>query len=170
MKLAGCVMIIFSGILLGLFLNRQLRARTEMISDLVLSLTAMQNEISFAHAPFEEAFLRLSRIEGAVGKFYLRCHEEIKKTPRQTVFEIWRSSLKTLFEPFVFVSREYDAMLSLGRELGTGDVDAQMRAIAYAIEELSRLEVSASEDEKRKTRMYMGLSIIAAAVIVIAAV
>ncbi len=169
LKLFGGVLIISAGILSGLYLSRRLRARTAILGDLILSLTALQNEISFVRAPLGEAFLRLSRIDGEVGRFYLRCHEGMKRLPRPSVYSIWEESLKLMFEPMMFSSEEYDAMLSLGRELGTGDVSAQLRAIRFTAEELSRIRKGAEADEKKKKRMYMGLSIIAAAVIVIAA-
>ncbi|MBR2743314.1 MAG: stage III sporulation protein AB [Clostridia bacterium] len=169
MKIAGCVLILFSGLSLGVFLKRQLKARTEIIADLILSLTALQNEITFARAPLEEAFYKLSRIDGPVGRFYLRCRESMILIPRPPVFTIWESSLQALFSPIVFASREYDAMLSLGRDLGAGDAVAQIRSISYAKEELSQIMISAREEEKKRTRMYMGLSVIAAAIIAIAA-
>ena len=53
--------------------------------------------------------------------------------------------------------------------VGAGDAVAQTRSISYAKEELSQIMISAREEEKKRTRMYMGLSVIAAAIIAIAA-
>lgn len=170
MKYIGGILILVGGALVGIYFIRQLKHRTNVLSDMLLSLTTLQNEISFGHAALDEAFLRLSGIEGDVGRFYLRCCESMEMIPKVEFEKIWRENIALLFEPLIFSKREREILLSLGAGLGAADSASQTRTLAYAYEELSRIKESALEEERKKARMYMGLSMIAAAVVIIAAV
>ena len=170
MKFIGAVLIISGSVFVGMYFLRQLKRRSNVLSDILLSLTALHNEISFGRSSLEDAFSRLSRIKGDTGDFYYRCCEGMKAIPKIEFEKLWRDNVILLFEPIIFSKNEKEVMLTLGSGLGSADSDSQVRSLRYASEELSRLKEDAFEEERKKSKMYMGLSMIAAAVVIIAAV
>jgi len=170
MKFAGILLIILGGVFIGMKFVYQMNRRIDILSDVVLSLNVLLNEISFGRTAFEDIFSRLGKINGDTGDFYKNCCEDMKTVPRIPLDEIWQMNIEKLFRGTASASRERDIMVSLGHELGMSDYNAQVRSISYAIKELSDIEKEARNISDKKCRMYMGLSVALSAMVVIIAV
>lgn len=168
-KAVGACIVIGTALYFGMSLIAQLRRRAAVLSELLSSFVRLNNEISYGHAPLDDAFYALSGGSGDVAAFYGACHEDMSKLPKISFEELWQKNTEKLFSPSIFARTEKDVMYTLGETLGGGDTQTQVRGILHASESLKAIKEEADRERTKKPRLYLGLCACISAMIIIIA-
>lgn len=141
-------------ICVGLWFRMQYLLRLETIKEMQRGLTLLKGEIQYGRSPLPEACLAVSlRIQGNCRIFFQYISERLE-SGGGSARKIWQETMKEVFEPKQFQTRDYDEINGLGNTLGYLDVDLQVRTLELC---MARLEDSIScyeRERKNQTRLY----------------
>lgn len=167
-KFIGVSIIISAGILSCIFIKSQLKKRSNLIDQLLSSMITLQNEISYGLNTLEESFLSLSSICGELIKdFYKKCAVSLSDIRVMQFYDIWQQHAEQLFSNILFAGKEKEVFISLGKTLGSGDIESQQRSIELVISQLKSIKEVTDLELKNKTKLAAGLSFIITAIIVL---
>ncbi|OUM96876.1 MAG: stage III sporulation protein AB [Thermobacillus sp. ZCTH02-B1] len=167
LKLAGAMLVLVSGTLIGFRQAARYADRTAQIRDLLHALQRLETEIGFGHTPLPEALGRAAT--GAaepVAAIFIRTAERlradgasVRDALRAAVAEVWpRTAMR---EP------ERAALTRLGDALGISDREDQIRHLRLAAALLAAEEAGARDEQIRYGKMWRSLGFMAALLVVI---
>lgn len=161
MKIAGIILIIFSGAGIGLSKSRELRERIRLLEKLEQMLLLLKGEIRCTGASLEDAFLDTAQKMSGEYKVYLqdigkRLHER-PGIPFGEIFSecTWKNI------PLQKLEREEStAFLSLGDKLGYLDRQMQVAQLTLLEEDLDRRIRLLKEELPGKQKLYGSMGIL----------
>ena len=116
----------------------------------------------------EESFHSLRRSSNQlVSDFYENCERDLAKTPKNPFYEIWESNIENMFSNVMFIGAEKGILIDLGKTLGTGDYESQLRSIELAVEQLKAIKKVSDEELAKKSKLAGGLSVIISAIVIL---
>lgn len=166
LKLLGAVLLIAGGCGLGLGAIRGLESRMTALRALIEALDLMERELAFSLPPMRELLEGTARrVREPAAGFLSACAQGLDELEGRPLSELWIREAKgrlTALEP-----RDLEAVLSVGAVLGRYDVEGQRRAIASCRTELAGVLAVATEERKKRGRVYGALSVTAGIFLVI---
>jgi stage III sporulation protein AB len=167
LKLAGVILVLLSGTLIGFRQAARYADRTAQLRQLIHALQRLETEIGFGHTPLPEALERAAA--GAAGPVAALFHRTaarlreggaaVRDALRAAVDEGW--SLTAMREP------ERSAVIRLGDALGISDREDQIRHLRLAAALLQAEEAGARDEQARYGKMWRSLGFMAALLVVI---
>ena len=169
-KAIGAVLIIASGIGIGLGGAAELRRRVRILTDLIASLMTVKAEITVRMTPLPELLEGLGRLAPlSVRGFYGRVAQSVQFLGECSFAELWLHAIEKSEELGLKVD-ELRELIALGTSLGRYGVAEQAAAIDLCISRLNAMLELAREEALTSGKLFIGLSAaggIVAAVILI---
>ncbi|TJY44457.1 stage III sporulation protein AB [Cohnella pontilimi] len=168
MKLAGALLVLFAGTMIGYLQAARFAARPRQIRQLTHALQRLETEIQYGQTPLPEAIGRLAAIvQPPVSALFAEISETLSRADGTTVRECWDRTLRSGWSATSMKKPEMEAMLRLGATLGGSGREDQIKHIRLAMHQLQAEEVSARDEQHRYEKMSRSLGVLGAALVVI---
>jgi stage III sporulation protein AB len=168
LKLAGAMLVLFAGTMIGLLQAAKFAARPRQIRELLHALQRLETEIGYGQTPLPEA---LSRIAGLakppLDGLFTGVSLALLRGSGATVRECWEEAVNEGWSLTAMKQGEKEAFLRLGGTLGASGRDDQLKHLRLAMIELRTEEISAREDQEKYEKMSRSLGVLGAALVVI---
>ena len=107
------------------------------------------------HQPLPEAFLHLSeKASSPFRDFFRQVAIELQQRRGRTAEDVWKENLKKYLTGLHISKQEMEELEKLGSILGYLDVEMQVNALDYYLEQLELSSVQAQESVKDRKRLY----------------
>lgn len=168
LKLMGIFCILSGSTGLGLAFARELELRITELLQIQQMMLLLRGEIRYMHQPLPEAFLHLSgNAPAPFREFFLKTARDLQRRNGQTAEEIWRRNLKNCFSGLKISRQEKKELEKLGSMLGYLDVEMQVNALDYYLEQLKLSVGQAREAAESRRRLYQYMGVLGGAALVI---
>lgn len=168
LKLLGIICILSGSTGLGLSFARELDLRIQELSQIQQLMLLLRGEIRYMHQPLPEAFLHLSgNAPAPFREFFSHMAEDLQQRNGQTAEEIWKRNLKQYFWGLHLNRQEMKDLEKLGGMLGYLDVEMQVNALDYYLEQLRLSVCHAQEAAKSRRKLYQYMGVLGGAALVI---
>ncbi|WP_270170453.1 stage III sporulation protein SpoIIIAB [Paenibacillus sp. SYP-B4298] len=167
-KLAGALLVLFAGTMIGFYQAGRFAARPRQLAQLAYVLQRLETEISYGYTPLPEALLRAaeSGVEPVAGVLR-EAARRLAEQPDSSFRESWEAAVTDRWGDTAMRSNEQTIVLRLGPVLGISDREDQMKHLRLALLQLKSEEEAAREDQTRYEKMSKSLGLLLAALIVI---
>ncbi|MDR1703788.1 MAG: stage III sporulation protein AB [Clostridiales bacterium] len=151
-KILGCVLVLASSVLLGIYYSFRDGYRMANLSEIRKALIILKSEITFS-ATLPEALLSISdRLEAGVSGFFLLAGTRLTEKPSEESAVIWRECLKEGLAHSYLVNEDIECLERLGETLGglgkTAQEDGVDMAIMYIDSKVDELRGSEAKNKK----------------------
>ena len=153
-KLAGMIMIIFAGTMLGFLKSMSLKKRQESLGKILYSLRIMENEISYARCSMGDIFAKITKLGGI-------CVDMEKGSAGAGLIASAESPGLCLEK------EEMEVITRFCENLGACDSVSQLKNIKNTVKSLEILEDTARLRYDKYGRMYRSIGVLAGAFAVI---
>ena len=167
LKLAGALLLVAAGALLGWMHAGRLAERPAQIRRLVRLLSQLETDIAYGLTPLPEAFGRIGRQATEPLASLFRTAAVRLERDGMAAPEAWRAALDSVWELTAMKNAEKEIMLSLGNTLGATDRDDQVRHLRLAVKQLESLEPEAVEEQRRYEKMWKSLGLLGGALVAV---
>lgn len=160
MKLIGIVCIIAGSTGVGMSCAQDLELRIAELLQIRQWVILLKGELRYMHQPLPEAFLHLSeKAASPFREFFVKVGEDMVSRKGQSAENIWKQHLGTCVSGLHMTGKEIKELEKLGNVLGYLDVEMQINALDYYLEqlELSSTEAQEASRSRRKLYQYMGI-------------
>ena len=147
-KLAGIIMIISSGTMLGFSKSMSLKKRQESLGMMIYSLRIMENEISYGRCSMDDIFAKITRLGGIV--------VNMEKGSAGT------GLISSARSPALCLDKEdVEVIARFCGNLGACDSISQLKNIKNTVKSLEILEETARLRYDKYGRMYRSIGVLA---------
>lgn len=168
LKLLGILCILSGSTGLGISFAKELDLRTQELTQMQQLMLLLRGEIRYMHQPLPEAFLHLSgNAQAPFREFFLHTSDDLLKRSGQTAEEIWKRNIKQYFSELHISRQEMNDLEKLGSMLGYLDVEMQVNALDYYLEQLKLSVCHAQEVAKNRKRLYQYMGVLGGIALVI---
>lgn len=168
LKLLGILCILSGSTGLGISFARELDLRIQELSQMQQLMLLLRGEIRYMHQPLPEAFLHLSgNAPVPFREFFSHTAEDLQQRNGQTAEEIWKRNLKQYLPGLHLGRQEIKDLEKLGGMLGYLDVEMQVNALDYYLEQLKLSACHARETAKNRRKLYQYMGALGGAALVI---
>lgn len=168
LKGIGIVFILLGSTGLGLATAQDLEKRIMELQKLQQLMMLLHGKIRYMHQPLPEAFLHLGgSAPKPFGDFFLRTARDLQQRNGQSAEQIWKKNLNACLGGLHLSRQEMKELQELGGMLGCLDVEMQLNALNYYLEQLRQSVQRASETCKSRRRLYQYLGVLGGAALVI---
>jgi len=156
-SIIGAILIIAACFSIGLNKSRQLKMRTDTLSELISFLEILNNEIVSNRTPIKRILSSNILPEySCISSFIDELNRNMEKLGSQSFSHIWSRSLECIKK---YLSHSvYMSLKILGNSIGRYDGQLQSMAINRCIYELSAEYEVVKQSLKSNQKVYMGLS------------
>lgn len=168
LKILGIICILSGSTGLGLICAGELELRIAELLQLRQTMILLRSEIRYMHQPLPEAFLHISgNAPSPFRDFFLHTAQDLHRRNGQTAEEIWTRNLKRYFSGLHISEQEQKDLEKLGSMLGYLDVEMQMNALDYYLEQLELAGQQAQEASRSRRRLYQYMGVLGGAALAI---
>lgn len=168
LKILGIVCILSGSTGFGLLCARELELRITELQQLQQVMLLLQGGIRYMHQPLPEAFLHLAgSTKDPFKEFFLCTARDLGDRGGQTADEIWRRNIKRYLSGLHISRQERNDLETLGSMLGYLDVQMQVNALDFYLEQLGLSLQQAFEASKNRRRLYRYMGVLGGAALVI---
>lgn len=160
MKLIGIVCIIAGSTGVGMSCAQDLELRIAELAQIRQLVLLLKGELRYMHQPLPEAFLHLSeKAAYPFREFFIKVAEDMTARKGKTAENIWNQYLQECASGLHITRQEIKELEKLGSILGYLDVEMQINALDYYLEqlELSSLQAQEAYRSRRRLYQYMGI-------------
>jgi len=167
-KLIGSAIVVCASSKIGYDAGNRYTRRVKEIRAFQSGLWTLQSEISFCRTMLAEALEKSSTlIQTVASDVFLNSSENLKNCSGITAKEAWAKALFDNQKKLSIGADELSILSSFGGLLGASDASGQISNIELTIAKLGVCERQAVEDEKKLTKLYRSLGVIAGVFIAI---
>jgi stage III sporulation protein AB len=167
LKLAGALLLVGAGTMLGWMHAGRLADRPAQIRRLVRMLGQLETEIAYGYTPLPEALARIGRQPGdPLADLFHEAADRLAKE-EAAVTETWRLALESVWGRTALKNGEKEIMLTLGNTLGASDREDQIRHLRLAAKQLETLEPEAAEEQRKYEKMWKSLGLLGGALVAV---
>ncbi|WP_051569063.1 stage III sporulation protein SpoIIIAB [Alkaliphilus transvaalensis] len=167
-KMIFSIIIIICSTLVGEIYANAYRQRTNLLSQLILTLQMLETEIVYASTPLPyllQSVAKRSKIE--IAYLLEETAEILLKKEGYTFSEAWRKGIELAKNKSELRKEDIELLISLGNNLGNSDRDNQVKHIQLTMEELRRNYQEAIDLQHKNVKLYKSLGILGGIAIVV---
>ncbi len=154
LKVAGSILIIGATTLWGMTAADKVREQYEQMRLMQSVLYALRGELLYARSYLGEAFAKIGRSSPEpYGEWLAKMSAKMDRKSGMPFWQIWENGIRTYLKDSGLPEKDRCRLEELGRQLGTADLESQLRAMDLYLDELRK-----SMEEKRegmKTRVRL---------------
>lgn len=168
LKLAGSLLVILSGTVLGFQWARRYQDRPRQIAQIISYLASLKSHINYALLPLPEALEKSAAgIPGPIADFFLQVSLKLRQTgwitPAEAINEVLHASENKL----ALADPEQDILRIFGANLGQVNREEQYKLIIVVEAEMQKIWQEAVQDRDKNVKMYQYLGICGSLALVI---
>ncbi len=168
LKALGILCILAGSTGIGFLYAQELELRMAELQQIQQLLLLLRGEIRYMHQPLPEAFWHLSgKAPVPFADFLTKTAKELQERNGQTAEEIWKRNLKSCLPALHIDRQEQKDLEKLGSMLGYLDVDMQVNALDYYLEQLKQSSLRAQEMSKSHKKLYQYMGILVGAALTV---
>lgn len=158
LRMVGAGMIIAASGGLGVYGANQWTRHLKSLEQLQKAILLLKGEILYAHAPLEEACLRVGeKMKGSLGGLFLAVSERIRVQIGEPFYDMWKQEVESLGKEALLSGKDKQDLIAFGEHLGYLDLEMQERTILLYLEELERSISYLREHQRERSRLYTSL-------------
>lgn len=160
MKIAGIVLIIFSGAGLGICKSLELSRREKILEQLGKMILLLKNQIRCTGDTIPDALLEVAgKMTGEYREFLLSASRAAQKRNGNTFGEIFKDCARELLPLSKVSEEERGCFLSIGERLGYLDREMQVAQLSLLEADMDRCLSSLRRTMKEKKKLYQNMGI-----------
>ncbi len=150
LRVFGCLMIVISASLGGIYFSSKLKNRVEFLKDFISFLKSLKIQLRYTSSDIFTILPMCTDSKVLKPLFYKMTDFKDKNS----LSEIWNNSLLELTKPYGLSKSDTNAITDFGLNLGKTDTDGQLSHIDLYIEIFTKAYENAVEEMKTKSRLY----------------
>ncbi len=159
-KLAGIVFVMGAAGYLSLSMGQNLDRRKCELRGLYSIFIQLKSQIQYMGDTLPECFETLSKgAKGILADWLVGLAERLNLKQDMVFSEIWSEELNRLYQISALVKEDVEPLRELGDKLGSADVDAQIKAIDYALLHMEKNRQTLEETMEQKKKVIVTLSL-----------
>ena len=155
LRLAGAIMIILSGTMIGFSKSARLKCRQDSLEKIIYSLRIMENEIGYGKMSMDVVFEKIAELGGIF----------LEKNKSETAGKIFSDAVCR--DELKLEHSDIDVLMRFSGTLGTLDTSSQVKNIQNTIKSLEILKEDARENFLKYGKMYRSIGILTSILVVI---
>lgn len=160
MKIAGIILIVFSGAGLGICKSLELSRREKILEQLGKMILLLKNQIRCTGDTIPDALLEVAgKMSGEYRKFLLSTSGAVQKRNGNTFGEIFKDCARELLPLSKVSEEERGCFLSIGERLGYLDREMQVAQLSLLEADMDRCLGSLRRTMKEKKKLYQNMGI-----------
>lgn len=160
MKIAGIILIVFSGAGLGICKSLELSRREKILEQLGKMILLLKNQIRCTGDTIPDALLEVAgKMSGEYGEFLLSTSGAVQKRNGNTFGEIFKDCARELLPLSKVSEEERGCFLSIGERLGYLDREMQVAQLSLLEADMDRCLGSLRRTMKEKKKLYQNMGI-----------
>lgn len=168
LKCLGILCILTGSTGIGFRMAKELELRIAELQQLQQLMICLRGEIRYMHQALPDAFLHLS---GSAVKpfsnFFLQVAQDLQRRNGCSAQRIWKKHLAVCMEELHLNTQEIEQLEKLGTMLGYLDVEMQINALDYYLEQLKQSVQFAMEASKSRKKLYRYMGVLSGAALII---
>lgn len=157
-KMAGCILIIFSCWGMGHIAALKLKMRVKELRCFKVSLQMLETEVSYSNTPLPSALYAVaSKSDGPARSIFGQTSLLLKERQFSTVGDAFEKALNDNASKLSFSKEDMEILRSFGYMLGCSDTLNQVKNFNLVIKQLEAQETKAEESRGKNERMYNNL-------------
>lgn len=159
-KLAGCVCVMGAAGYFAISVNQTMENRKQELRKLYSILLQLKSEIQYMCNPLPDSFAKLARnAREPFSQWFVYLSEQLERKEMLTFSEVWREGVTYLGEISSLAKEDIEPLCELSDKLGSGDTEAQMKALDYALLHIERNRMSLEDEIQQKKKVTVTLSL-----------
>lgn len=154
-KLTGAFLLIASSTAMGFMISRKLSIRVRFLQQYLQFVSYIETEIRYAHRVLSEIVSGYKN-ETEFNNFLTQLRENLKLKPDFSA--VWQEAVHKIPNSYGLLTQDKEIINTLGKELGTTDVEGQIALCDLNKGLVSALLEGAKEEKQRKSKLYFMLS------------
>lgn len=160
MKIAGIILIVFSGAGLGICKSLELSRREKILEQLGKMILLLKNQIRCTGDTIPDALLEVAgKMSGEYREFLLSTSGAVQKRNGNTFEEIFKDCARELLPLSKVSEEERGCFLSIGERLGYLDREMQVAQLSLLEADMDRCLGSLRRTMKEKKKLYQNMGI-----------
>lgn len=160
MKIAGIILIVFSGAGLGICKSLELSRREKILEQLGKMILLLKNQIRCTGDTIPDALLEVAgKMSGEYREFLLSTSGAVQKRNGNTFGEIFKDCTRELLPLSKVSEEERGCFLSIGERLGYLDREMQVAQLSLLEADMDRCLGSLRRTMKEKKKLYQNMGI-----------
>ncbi len=160
MKIAGIILIVFSGAGLGICKSLELSRREKILEQLEKMILLLKNQIRCTGDTIPDALLEVAgKMSGEYREFLLSTSGAVQKRNGNTFGEIFKDCARELLPLSKVSEEERGCFLSIGERLGYLDREMQVAQLSLLEADMDRCLSSLRRTMKEKKKLYQNMGI-----------
>lgn len=160
MKIAGIILIVFSGAGLGICKSLELSRREKILEQLGKMILLLKNQIRCTGDTIPDALLEVAgKMSGEYREFLLSTSGAVQKRNGNTFGEIFKDCARELLPLSKVSEEERGCFLSIGERLGYLDREMQVAQLSLLEADMDRCLGYLRRTMKEKKKLYQNMGI-----------
>lgn len=160
MKIAGIILIVFSGAGLGICKSLEISRREKILEQLGKMILLLKNQIRCTGDTIPDALLEVAgKMSGEYREFLLSTSGAVQKRNGNTFGEIFKDCARELLPLSKVSEEERGCFLSIGERLGYLDREMQVAQLSLLEADMDRCLGSLRRTMKEKKKLYQNMGI-----------
>lgn len=160
MKIAGIILIVFSGAGLGICKSLELSRREKILEQLGKMILLLKNQIRCTGDTIPDALMEVAgKMSGEYREFLLSTSGAVQKRNGNTFGEIFKDCARELLPLSKVSEEERGCFLSIGERLGYLDREMQVAQLSLLEADMDRCLGSLRRTMKEKKKLYQNMGI-----------
>ena len=160
MKIAGIILIVFSGAGLGNWKSLELSRKEKILEQLGKMILLLKNQIRCTGDTIPDALLEVAgKMSGEYREFLLSTSGAVQKRNGNTFGEIFKDCARELLPLSKVSEEERGCFLSIGERLGYLDREMQVAQLSLLEADMDRCLGSLRRTMKEKKKLYQNMGI-----------
>ena len=159
-KVVGCILIILSSSLMGIYYGNELKNRVNDLKELKKLIILLRGDIRFSNTPLPEAISGIARRhDGSFKGFFTGVSEKLSEYSGNTFSQVWKEAVENQLHSTSLNKKDKSSLIQFGENLGYLDKEMQMNTIELFINQMEDELQDLSETTKEKVYLYKSLGI-----------
>lgn len=168
LKLTGCILIIFSASVLGIYYSFKGDFRITDLNEMKKALTVLISEIEFNMSTLGEAMKNISeKVDEPVKNILLEFSRKLENNDGEAAYCIWKEVLRENAKNTYFHEKDLESLISFGKSLGCLDRKMQINNIKLILDYIDGNIENLLEKNRQNKRMYQSLGFLGGLIIAV---
>ena len=157
-KFAGAICVLLASIYLGYSINQTMDERNTQLRKLYSLLLQLKSEMNYRGTTLPEWFHMMEQ-ENLKFKAWFAYLSEGLEQQEGNFDEVWRESLKVLYDTTALKKEDIDLISELSDKLTNADLEGLTKNIDYVLLQIERNRLSLETDIKQKKKVVTTLAL-----------
>lgn len=157
-KLLGGVCVMGAAGYFALSLNQTMEKRKQELRKLYSILLQLKSEIQYMYTPLPDSFAKLAKDE-PFQSWLVRISQQLSDKKTFSFSDVWQEGLVYLSKISTLEPEDIEPLRELSDKLGAGDIDAQLKAIDYALLHIEGNRMTLEQEMGQKKKVTVTLSL-----------